>query len=237
MSITFTNILNKVHRATGTVDATYTAANIAIDVNIAQDEVWAEALKNNGWNVDDFNQTDYPIITTNLVSGQRDYTFVTDETSNRILDIYKVQVMDKNGVYHDLEPVDQQGNTALSTMTDGGTTSGLPSTYDLTGNGIFLDVIPLTANVTLTNGLRVFIDREPTYFTSSDTTKVSGIDPLCQDYLYLKPSYEWCRDHDYPRSEKLYRDLQVSMKKIQGRYGVREKNKLPRLQPLYQNNK
>jgi hypothetical protein len=232
MSLTFTNICNKVWRATGTNTTNYTPANIAIDVNLAQDEVWAEALKNNGWNVDDFNQVDYPIIYTSLNSGQRDYTFITDETGNRIIDIYKVQVMDNDGVYHDLTPTDQQGETP-ATMTDGQSTTGTPTTYDLTSNGIFLDLIP---NYTKARGLKVFIDREPTYFTASDTTKVSGIDPLCHDFLYLKPAYEYARDKGLNQAEKLFRDLQVSMKKVSERYGIRDKGAVPRMVTMPQNN-
>lgn len=233
MSINFTNIQNKIWRATGTTSTTYTAANIAIDVNIAQDEVWSEALLNNGWNVDDFNQVDYPIIKTNLNSGQRDYTFITDETGNRIIDIYKVMIMDENGVYQTIPQVDQQAETP-SSMIDGQNATGTPTCYDLTSNGIFLDKIP---SYSKTLGLKVFIDREPTYFTASDTTKVSGIDPLCHDYLYLKPSYEYARDKGLNQSEKLFRDLQVSMQKIKTRYGARDKDLKPRIVAMQQNNK
>jgi hypothetical protein len=232
MSINFTNIQNKVWRATGTNATTYTPANIAIDANIAQDEVWSEALKNNGWNVDDFNQVDYPIIYTNLNAGQRDYTFITDETGNRIIDIYKVMIMDNNGVYQTIYPVDQQAETP-SSMVDGQAKTGTPTCYDLTSNGIFLDLIP---SYTKSRGLKVFIDREPTYFTASDTTKVSGIDPLCHDYLYLKPAYEYARDKGLNQSDKLLRDLQVSIKKITKRYGIRNKGAVPRLVTMKQDN-
>ena len=232
MSINFTQIVNKIDRVCGTNATTYTLANKAIDVNLAQDEVWAEALKNNGWNVDDFNQDKYPIIYTQLNAGQRDYTFIVDEDGNRVLDIYKVMIMDESGVYQTISPVDQQAETP-TTMIDGQATTGQPTCYDLTGNGIFLDLVP---SYTKARGLKVFIDREPTYFTSSDTTKVSGIDGLCQDYLYLKPSYEYCRDKGLNQSEKLFRDLQISMEKIKGRYGLRDKNKTPRLVSMQQDN-
>lgn len=232
MSLTATQIFSKIDRACGTNSTTYTLANKAIDVNLAQDEVWAEALKNNGWNVDDFNQTDYPIIYTDLELGQRDYTFITDGSGNRILDIYKVMIMGEDGIYKTIEPVDQQVETPNS-MIDGQNKTGTPTCYDLTANGIFLDLIP---SYSKTKGLKVFIDREPTYFTSSDTSKVSGIDTLCHDYLYLKPSYEWCRDHSRENVEQLFRDLQISMDKIKKRYGGRNKNTEPRLNPMIQNN-
>jgi hypothetical protein len=244
MSLTIDQIKTKARRTTKTNSATWTDADLIADVNLAQDEVFAEALKSNGWNVDDFNQTDYPIIYTNLVAGQRDYTFIYDEQGNLILDIYKVQIMDQGGTYHDIRPVDQQVNTNMNawgtspvsptTMTDGQNSTGLPTTYDKTGNGIFLDLIP---SYNKTAGLRVFVDREMTYFTTADTTKVSGIDGLCHDYLYLKPAYEYARDNGLENKETLFRDLQIAWKKIQQRYGKREKDVPNRMTPAYQSNK
>ena len=199
---------------------------------MALQEVFQIALKNAGWNVDDFNWTRDPFITTDLVAGQRDYHFVYDQEGALILDIYKVMVK-VDGVYKEIEPVDQQSNTP-TTMIDGQNTQGTPTTYDKTGNGIFLDFIP---NANVTDGLKVFISREPTMFLSTDTTKVAGIDGLCHDYLYLKPAYEWTRDNDSTKSEKLYRDLLDARKKIDDRYGRRNKDEIKRIIPLYQNNK
>jgi len=228
MSLQFSQVIKKIEQSCGFEpgDIQNNAARLTsftIDVNIAQDEVMAEVLKNNGWNVDDFNHTKDPFITVDLVSGQRDYHFTYDEEGSLILDIYKVMVKNASGIYVEIEPVDQQSD-APSTIWDGANGTGFPMRYDKTGNGIFLDLIPVTGQVTLSAGLKVFIDREATYFTVSDTTKISGIDGLCHDYLYLKPSYEYARDKGLQNRESLFRDLQVSMAKIKSRYGNREKD-------------
>lgn len=232
MSLNFTNIKTKLRNATGTDSSNYTDAMIATDVNVAMDDVFAEILKNNGWNIDDFNQTDYPIIKCNLVAGQRSYSFLRDESGNLILDIYKVMVMDQSGIYHELKPVDQQ-SIAPDTMVDGQNTQGIPTTYDKTANGIFLDLIP---SYSKTGGIKIFIDREPTYFLSTDTTKVPGFDGLCHDYLYLKPAYEYARDRAQPNREALFRDKEVSMQKIRTRYSVKEKDVPRRMMGMVQNN-
>jgi hypothetical protein len=83
----------------------------------------------------------------------------------------------------------------------------------------------------------MFISRQSSYFLSSDTTKVAGIDGLCHDYLYLKPAYEYARDKNLPQKETLYRDLQISIKKIHDRYGTREKDVEKRLIPNLESNK
>lgn len=235
MSLTFTKIVDKIDRACGTNSTSYTLAQKATDVNIAWDEVLSIALKNKGWDVDDWNQTDYPIITTNLVANQRDYSFTYDDNSSLILGISRVMIKNASGVFVDVNPVDQQDpNNSPIGMVDGQNATGTPTTYDKTSNGIFLDPIPSYSS---TGGLKVFIDREPTYFTASDTTKVAGIDGLCHDYLYLKPAYEYARDKGLQSAERLFRDLQVARKKIDERYGRREKDWPKKMTPKIENTK
>jgi hypothetical protein len=242
MSIAFSDTTNKdgliqkIEDALGFNDGDITNdstlfAKFTGKINSTLDEIFSMALLTCGWNVDDFNHTHDPIIFTNLVSGQRDYHFTTDEEGSIILNIYKVMVKDSSGVFNEIIPVDQQSDAPTS-IIDGKNQTGTPTTYDKTGNGIFLDLIP---NYSSALGLKIFIDREPTYFTTSDTTKVAGIDSLCHDYLYLKPAYEWARDKGLQNAERLYRDLFKAEQKIERRYGTREKDVRPRL-TIYQEN-
>ena len=159
------------------------------DVNIALDEVWAMIFKSSGkWQFDDSNHTDYPFITTNLVASQRDYTFTTDEGGNLILDVYKVMCKDPQGIYQELDPIDQQSDESTQSFFDGRNEEGTPERYDKTANGILLDLIP---DYSVTAGLKVFINREGSYFTTSDTTKKPGFAGLFHKYLALAPSYEY----------------------------------------------
>ena len=133
---------------------------LTASVNKALDDFTALALQAGGtWGWDDSNQTDYPIIRTNIVSAQRDYTFTTDESGNLILDIYRVRVSDSGGTYRDINPVDLQTSGQLA-YTD--TAKGVPTAYDKTANGILFKEIP---NYNYTNGLEVYINREGSYFT------------------------------------------------------------------------
>lgn len=185
------------------------------------------------WQLDDSNHTDYPIITTNLVSGQRDYTFTTDGTGNYVLDIYKIMVADSSGFFREIEPQDQQSDGA-SSFYDGQDLQGIPTRYDKTGNGIFLDLIP---NYNYTNGLKVFINREATQFLTSDTTKVFGLAHLFHEYLALYPSYLHCSRNKLPQAEQWYRDVLTMEKAIKDYFGSREKDVINRMKPAYQNNK
>lgn len=161
------------------------------DANIAFDDFLTIALPSSGtWQYDDSNHTDYPIITTDLVAYQRDYSFTSDELSNLILDIYKVYIADSSGDFTEIKPVDVQSEQDTLSFADGNNTTGEPIRYDKTANGIFLDPIP---NYNATGGLKMYINREPSYFTYTDTTKKPGVPGLFHKYFYLKPAMEYAR--------------------------------------------
>lgn len=175
------------------------------EVNATCDKAWSLIFKSTGrWQFDDSNHTDYPFITTNLVSGQRDYTFTTDEAGNLILDVYKVMVKDENGYYNDIDPVDQQSDDTMQSFYDGRNTQGMPTRYDKTGNSIMLDAIP---SYSATAGLKVFINREGSYFVYSDTTKKPGFAGLFHKYLALEPSYRYACDNGLANKNDLKQEL------------------------------
>jgi hypothetical protein len=192
------------------------------DVNLAWDSFLNIALPASGtWQFDDSNHTDYPIIFTNLVDGQRDYTFTTDQQSNIILDVYKVLVKSSaSAPYEELEPVDQQ-NDDVSSYTDGQNVEGNPTSYDKTGNGIFLDPIP-SANVT--NGLKIYINREPSYFTSTDTTKKPGCPGIFHNYFYLHPASEYARRNTLVNQDRFAMQVAVLEDAIKRYFGKRERD-------------
>jgi hypothetical protein len=183
----------------------------AADANLAIDDYTAIAIQVSGkWKFDDTNHDDYPEMYTDIVAGQRDYTFITDENGNMVLDIYKVYYKDGDS-YKLLENYDADSETEASSFTNGSGQTGTPSKYDKTANSIRLDVLPI-ANVT--DGLKVSINREGEYFTSTDTTKTPGFPGIHHKYFYLRPAYDYARRNtltSYPRIEgemmKLEREI------------------------------
>jgi len=195
-------------------------------VNATVDEILGFLFPKGGtWQLDDSNHIDHPFIYTNIFSGQRDYSFDTDEQGNVVLDIYRVMVADSGGTFAEIKARDQQtansNNSNTDSYIDGKNTSGVPTTYDKTGNSIFLDPIP---NYNYTNGLKVFINREASYFTSSDTTKKLGFASLFHEYLALKPSYNYARSNSLNNREVLKRDMLEMRQAIIDYYGTREKD-------------
>lgn len=196
------------------------------DINLAVDEILGFMFPRGGtWQLDDSNHTDYPFIYTNLVSGQRDYSFTTDEQGNVILDIYRVMVADSSGNFQEITPKDQQtansNNSNTNSYIDGQDTAGMPTSYDKTGNGIFLDPIP---NYNYTNGLKVFINREASYFTPTDTTKKLGFAHLYHEYLALRPSYQYAYRNNLSNAKILENEMIKMREAIIEYYGTREKD-------------
>jgi len=191
MSLNALQLVTLIDDNCGTTSTSYPTAKKVVDINLALDKFMSIALPASGiWHLDDSNHTDYPILTTNLVSGQRDYSFTVDENDNLILEIYRVMVADEDGVFYDITQIDQnQSNAQSLSMVDGQDTEGAITKYNKTANGIFLDAIP---NYSKTGGLKVFIDREASYFTALDTfytTKKPGFAGILHEYLAIRPSY------------------------------------------------
>lgn len=210
----------------GTDASSYPIGRKTRDVNLALDKALSIIFEVGGdWQFDDSNHTDYPILTTNLVQGQRDYTFVSDGAGNLILDIYKVMVADSSGLFREMLPVNQQGNylTGLPpyNYSDGQNTQGQPNTYDKTATGIFVDPIP---DYTMAGGLKIFINREGSYFAIDDTNKRPGIAGLFHEYLALRPAYSFCQRRGLPQADRIKQEMLEMEQAIRDHYKLREKD-------------
>lgn len=174
-------------------DDTERMAEVTADVNLAIDAVAAiHAELGGSWQQDDRNHSSYPIVDANLVAGQADYTFDEDSSGNRITDIYKVMIKQSaTSDYVTLPMLDQQ---SPSTDQDAfsATAQGTPNKADLTGNAVFLAPIPDTD---ITDGIRVFVGREGSYFAVSDTTKKPGFDGRFHYYPVLWTCEKHARIH------------------------------------------
>lgn len=205
------------------------------EVNNALDEYTRLAISASGrWKFDDSNHTDYPEIITDLVAGQRAYTFTTDERGNVILDIYRVYVKDTQGNYKLIKPIDPDTANVDVTNYDGQDTQGGSYEYDKTANAILLNLVP-ESNVT--DGLKVSINREASYFTSTDTDRKAGIYGLHHKYLFLKPALEFARRNvlnSYPRIEMEVLRIEREIKDGLNRRGKDERR---RMTVLVENNR
>jgi hypothetical protein len=170
------------------------------------------AFRSSGkWQFDDSNHTKYPFIKANIVSGQSDYTFDTDEQGNLILDLYRVAILQSatDTEYKYIPPMDQQSGDKYSDLVTETSATGIPDRYDKTANAIFLEPTP---NYSATNGLKLMINREASYFESTDTTKMPGCPGIHHDYFFLRPAMDEARRNSLAN----YKILQEEVIKFEG---------------------
>lgn len=173
MSLTHTQIIREYEKEIGANRGDVSGNSLRLDDFVAEENVAFDDYLNlafsseSRWQFDDSNHTDYPEIVTDLVAGQRSYTFGVDENNNLILDVYRVYVK-VNGEYVLIDPIDKSYDRVDPSNYDGLDKQGIPYEYDKFSNSVQLNLVPET---TVEDGLKVLINREASYFTTSDTTK------------------------------------------------------------------
>lgn len=174
------------------------------------------------WQFDDTNFTDFPIGQTNLVTTlgaeQQDYSF--DVTMLRIL---RAEVMDNTGAWRKLTPLDETDvyDTSLSDLLR---TPGLPIYYDPQGASVFLYPKPLATAVTSTNGLKIWFQRPPSYFTSADTTKVPGFNSMYHRLVALIASRDYAMFKQLSVAKVLADKVQQDEDSLVENYALRNKD-------------
>lgn len=187
-------IINQIEKTTGLGDAGISGDDTRLkqftgDVNNAYSRVANIILTVDGrMQFDDPNHTNAPTADADLVDGQKKYE-VFEAVPTALQDwiqVEKVDILDEDDNGVNLKPIDIQdiGN-AESEFQD---TDGTPRYFDFNGSELKLYPSP---NYDKTDGLTIFFKRAPSYFASTDTTKVPGFATLFHELLVLWPSYWW----------------------------------------------
>ena len=164
----------------GTDSDTYPIEDLTRNANFALDKVVSLIFKSDRrWQWDDANNTDLNIATSDLVSGQYDYSFAVSH-----LKINRVRVKDTLGNWKTLEPVDRREITDTDLAL-----TGTPTHYDKQVGSFFLHPIP---NYGSTGGLEVEFQRGASYFTTADTTKEPGFAPQFHRLISLYAARDYC---------------------------------------------
>lgn len=180
-------IVEEIDFLVNTDSTSYPLTQKARNVNRWLEEVVSLIMQSDSrWEWDDSNQTDLPIATTTLVDSQQDYNIA----GATFLKLLRVEIKDINGNYYLLEPISEKDITAQA-MTEFLKTAGRPLYYDKLGDSVFLYPKPSSANVTLSAGLKAYFQRLPSYFTSTDTTKVPGFAPLFHRILSIGAALDY----------------------------------------------
>lgn len=192
--------------------ATFTALS-----NRALDSVTTAILESDDrWEFDDTTYTDYPIATTDLVNGQRDYVLSVSH-----LKVIRVEWKDSNGNWVLGKPIDLLDITVA--RDEFLNTDAVPIYYDKLATSVFLYPAP---NYDSTGGLRVYYQREPNYFTNVDTTKKPGFANICHRLVPLKACYDYAIANDQSKLAVLDKEITKRDLELRKFYGRRNKDEV-----------
>lgn len=208
--MTYSQILSQIDFFAGTNSTTYTVAQKTLSVNSGLDRVAYLIQSADGiWDWEDLNNIDLNIATTNIVSGQQDYS--VDTTFLKIKSVFYKDADDYSELKHCID------KTEFLEITSNDT--GIPSKYCIVGNSILLDVYP---SESVTAGLKINYVRNADYFTVSDTTKVAGFNPQFHKLLSFYGALDWCISHDRNRVPQLENSINTLEKALQDFYSNRD---------------
>jgi hypothetical protein len=122
--------------------------------------------------LDDSNHTKLPIGTTPLVAGQSDYSFLTDEQGNRIINITRLSLVE--GDDQEVQLITTNIGSSDYDSYSYGVTSGTPTKFDKIADNIVRLNFKPTATDVATYDLKFYFQRTPSYFVATDTTKEPG---------------------------------------------------------------
>lgn len=182
---------------------------------------------------DDTNHTKLPIGTTNLTASQSDYSFLTDEQNNKILNLTRIDILDPDGNYRELQPIDQaEIDGALDEFY---TSDGLPLYYDkIADNIIRLYPTPATS---VTAGLKFYFQRTASYFAATDTTKEPGVSPLLHRGFVIAAAYDGALTLGLENLQPLSIELAREETKMKEAFAIRNTDGVKRVVPVRENNR
>lgn len=181
---------------------------------------------------DDTNHTKLPEGTTALTINVSDYSFLTDEQGNPILNLVGVSRLE-NGKYIPLTPIDRDDPSI--DLENFGAIPGTPTKYDkIADNIIRLDRLP---TATVSAGLKFYFQRAPSYFDASDTTKQPGVAPLLHRGFVIASAYDCALTLGLENLQALAAERQREEEKMVTYFSIRNKDEHGRVVPTYHNNR
>lgn len=178
------------------------------------------------WQFDDTNQTDLPVATTSLVSGQQDYSLTVSHLS-----IDRVEVKDSSGNWTLLAPIDQH-DIRFQALAQGETsragayfpTAGIPLQYDKMGNSVLLYPTP---NYSQSASLKIYFTRGPVAL--ANPTDVPGFNSLFHDLICYWVAYEYCLANQLPMATGYFSAIQLKVQSLKDFYGQRSRDERRRM--------
>lgn len=223
-----------------TTDTTYLKPYFTALINEVYKKIVTIILQSmDGWEWDDYSITaTSPIATRAMVASRRDYSFNSanwvqigreggsDASSAVInpLQISRVDVTYDGTNYYKAEAFDSS-ETGMGLGNDTTTDARFSKTspmYDLRNNAIWLYPLASASDVSAGAKIRITFLRNPTAFTTNDTTKEAGFDDNFQIMLPIGASLDWAISKGDPRKNDLMLLWQEWEARLRQHYGKKD---------------
>ncbi len=201
-------------------------------VNQAQNAYFSLAMQTDGkWEEDDRNFNDYPIATTDLEIGKKDYTF-----PNGLLEIIRVEVKNSDGKWVAISPIDQSnlaasdligtpsgyiGGSENQSLSDFMNINGEPVYYDKQYSSIWL--YP-ASNVNIEKGLKIYYNRTLKELLPTDTTIKLGIPEIHNEYIARKAALPFLVEKGKVNKNDIAQLIQLDEEAIKEYYSRRSRD-------------
>lgn len=215
------------------VDATqWPTYKIVNSVNNYLDTITGYAIgADRRFQFDDTNHTKLPIGTTDLTASQSDYSFLTDEQGNNILNLTRIDILDSDGLYRKLIPVDEADfDIALDELYKD---NDKPVYYDKIADNI-IRLYPTPA-VTVSAGLKFYFQRTASYFAATDTTKEPGVSPLLHRGFVIAAAYDGAVTLGLQNLQPLSVEMMKEEEKMKQYFAIRNTDETAVMSPPYVN--
>lgn len=190
---------------------------------------------------DDQRNTNYPIVTTAMVAGQRDYSMPVSE---QVLKIKRVDIAYDGVHYFRATPFDDgvpEWGMGNPTDEDLNMIQQAPR-YDIKYNSLFVYPLATAANVTAGATIRVEWERALTPFsqtadyngsTMSTSTSIPGIDLPWHPMLAYGAAYEYANANNLPQLANIKQDLADWEGRVRAAYGRKDLDTQLALRPAF----
>lgn len=238
--MTLGDVANKARALTHSDTVSYTAANLLIDINIWYQKAVSMIFESqDDTDFDDNRNTSYPIVTTPLVAGQRDYPILV---SNAVLKIKRVDVTYDGTNYFRATPFDNGATSwGLGNLTneDANMIKQAPR-YDIQYQAIFLYPLAVASDVSAGAKMRVEWERNITPFTAADytsdpndSTVILGFDPPFHPIVAYGAGYEFANANNLPQLQNIKQDLTDWENRLRIAYGRKDLDTVLMFKPGY----
>ena len=215
--------------------ASYPDANLLIDINVWYQKVASiifESQDNSDF--DDQRATTYPIQTTPMIAGRRDYTISVTEN---LLKLKRVDISYDGTNFYRAEPFDTgsfNGGIGFrnSSATDANFDQNFIKTsprYDFSYNSIWIAPMPVDADVAAGGIIRTEWERNVTPFTTSDYSTVitdstvkPGFDAPFHPILAYGAAFEFASSKQLPQLAEIQPQLGDWEQRIRTAYGRKD---------------